>query len=76
MSTQPLDPQDQIEPPREAQSRQDLNMLLHERIARSREIMAELDSLVAASREAVQKAEDFQSERRARNPVRIRKPRR
>ena len=59
--------------PQEAHSETELTSILEDRIKRSREIIAEIDGLVAASRNASETADEQEAERRRRNPVRVAK---
>jgi hypothetical protein len=54
----------------------DPNEVAKERIRRSQELMAELDRQLAASRQAQEEADEREEQRRLRNPVRFKYPKR
>lgn len=71
MEPQETEPKDPAQRAREAESEKELTSILADRIQRSREIIAELDGLVAASRQASAVADEQEARRRQRNPVRV-----
>jgi hypothetical protein len=74
MQPEKLDPKSPAAPPAEPRTEAEMAMVLEERIQRSREIINELDSLVAASRKAAANADQLDEQRHHRSVVRVVRP--